>query len=47
MYNRPLDIGDHERDGIEYILDSAGTVSRVASYLQNVNETPTASQPKN
>ena len=38
FYNRNIDIGDNERDGIEYLLHSAGSVLAAAEYLQNVSE---------
>ena len=38
FYNRGIDIGESERDGISYILESAGTILGVAEYLQNVSE---------
>jgi hypothetical protein len=37
FYNRNIDIGDNERDGISYILESAGTVLTVAEYLECVS----------
>jgi hypothetical protein len=38
FYNRNIDIGDNERDGIEFLLGSAGSVLAAAEYLQNVSE---------
>ncbi|KAM0715216.1 hypothetical protein Q7P37_009681 [Cladosporium fusiforme] len=35
FYNRGIDIGDNEHDGLEYLLESAGTVLAVAEYLHN------------
>jgi hypothetical protein len=37
FYNRGIDIGESDRDGISYILEAAGTILGVAEYLQNVS----------
>lgn len=37
MYNRTIDIGDNDRDGIDYILESAGTILMAAEYLSSVS----------
>jgi hypothetical protein len=38
FYNRPIDIGDKDNDGLDYILSTAGSVLNVADYLGNVSE---------
>lgn len=38
FYNRNIDIGENDRDGIEYILEGAGTILTAAEYLKCVSE---------
>jgi hypothetical protein len=38
FYNRPIDIGDKDNDGLDYILSTAGNVLNVADYLGSVSE---------